>query len=103
MKPTGFAAAAGPPPRDVAIFQASQHRTAAPHHLRAFITAGLSRMTRPSPNATPNIMSPIPTVTPRRHGRPRTTPTLAPVAVRIALLGPGVPAAATEKATNARI
>ena len=36
-------------------------------------------------------MAPIPAATPNRAGRPRTTPTVAPVAVRSALLGPGVP------------
>jgi len=40
-------------------------------------------------------------VTPNRQGRPRRTPTFTPVAVSSALLGPGVPAAATEKRKKA--
>src|ERR1700730_8504882 len=80
----------------VAIFQASQHRTAAPHHLTPVRTSGLSRITLPRPKATTNIISPMPAATPSSAGRPRRTPTLAPVAVSRALLGPGVPAATTE-------
>jgi hypothetical protein len=55
----------------------------------------------PSPNATRNIITPMPTLTPSRQGTPRSTPTLAPVAVSRRLLGPGVPAATTAKRRNA--
>ena len=58
-------------------------------------------MTLPSPKATMNIISPMPTATPSRQGSPRSTPTVAPVAVSSVLLGPGVPAAATEKRKKA--
>src|SRR5579859_193949 len=99
--PMGWAplAALGPP--EVAIFQASQHRTTAPHHLTPVRTTGLSRSTLPRPKATTNIISPIPAATPSSAGRPRTTPAFAPVAVSRALLGPGVPAATTEKTKKA--
>ena len=49
-----------------------------------------------------NIITAMPRATPNRHGRPRNMPTWAPVAVSSTLLGPGVPAAATEKAKKAR-
>jgi hypothetical protein len=42
-------------------------------------------------------MSPIPPTTPARQGRPRSNPTLAPVEVKMKLLGPGVIAATTAK------
>ena len=63
---------------------------------------GLSRITLPSPKATRNIITAMPRATPSKQGRPRSTPTCAPVAVRSTLLGPGVPAAATEKRRKAR-
>ncbi len=85
----------------VAIFQASHSRKAAPIQLSARNTVGLARTTLPSPNATTNIITPMPTATPIRQGSPRSTPTLAPVAVSRRLLGPGVPAAATAKSRNA--
>src|SRR4030095_8200400 len=46
-------------------------------------------------------MSPIPVATPRRQGSPRSTPALAPAAVSMMLLGPGVTAATTAKRRNA--
>ncbi len=102
-KPTGGPPAVAPERPAVAIFQASQHSTAAPHHLTPSRTTGLWRITLPRPNATTNIISPMPRETPSRQGRPRSTPTFAPVAVSSALLGPGVPAAATENRTNATV
>ena len=39
---------------------------------------------------------------PDMAGKPRSTPTFAPVAVSNALLGPGVPAATTAKTKRAR-
>jgi len=46
-------------------------------------------------------MSPIPVVTPSRHGIPLRTPACAPAAVSMMLLGPGVTAATTAKRRNA--
>ncbi len=46
-------------------------------------------------------MSPMPTMTPSRHGSPRRTPAFAPAAVSMTLLGPGVTAATTAKSRNA--
>jgi AraC-like DNA-binding protein len=66
------------------------------------MTRGLLRITLPSPKAAMNIITAMPRATPRRQGIPRSTPTCAPVAVRSTLLGPGVPAAATEKTRKAR-
>jgi hypothetical protein len=43
----------------------------------------------------------MPVETPRRQGRPLTTPAFAPAAVSMTLLGPGVTAATTAKRTNA--
>src|SRR3954452_14333728 len=77
----------------VAIFHDSQRRKPMPHHLRPCNMRGLSRTRLPNPKATRNIITPIPMATPARQGSPRTTPTLAPVDVRIRLLGPGVMAA----------
>src|SRR5216684_2131180 len=101
MKPTGFLPAAASLRPAVAIFQASHSKKAAPIQLSARSTVGLARTTLPSPNATTNIITPMPTVTPRRQGSPRSTPTSAPVAVSRTLLGPGVPAAATAKRRKA--
>ena len=61
---------------------------------------GLASTRLPRPNATTNIITPMPMLTPSRHGSPRTTPTVAPVSVSRRLLGPGVPAAATAKSRN---
>src|SRR5215213_1480740 len=46
-------------------------------------------------------MSPIPLATPKRHGTPRTTPTVAPRDASMLLLGPGVMAATNANRTNA--
>lgn len=46
-------------------------------------------------------MSPMPLVTPSRQGSPRRTPTFAPAAVSMTLLGPGVTAATTAKRRKA--
>ena len=78
-----------------------QPQKAAPIQLSARSTVGLARTRLSSPNATTNIITPMPMVTPRREGSPRSTPTLAPVAVSRTLLGPGVPAAATAKRRKA--
>ena len=64
-------------------------------------SVGAPRITLPRPKATTNIITAMPRPTPRRHPRPRRTPTCAPVAISKTLLGPGVPAAATEKRKNA--
>ena len=45
----------------------------------------------------------MPAATPNRHDRPRRQPTLAPTAVSMALLGPGVPAATAAKMAKAAI
>ena len=44
----------------------------------------------PAPAATRNSMNEKPKTMPRTCGRPRRTPTLAPVAVTMMLFGPGV-------------
>ena len=62
----------------------------------AFITGtaiGKASRTPPSPKADTKMSAPMPAATPNRHGRPRRQPTLAPTAVSMTLLGPGVPAA----------
>lgn len=46
-------------------------------------------------------MSPMPVVTPSKQGSPRSTPTFAPAAVSMTLLGPGVTAATTAKRRKA--
>src|SRR5207342_2969771 len=76
----------------VAIFHASHNNTAAPHHFSAVSTIGLLSTTVPNPKPTTNTITPMPTATPNSAGRPRQTPTWAPVAVSNVLLGPGVPA-----------
>ncbi len=48
-------------------------------------------------------MRPMPVETPNRHGSPLTTPALAPAAVSMTLLGPGVTAATTENTRTATI
>jgi hypothetical protein len=87
---------------DVAIFHESQSRTAAPLQWSARSTPGRPTTRLPSPSGTRNIMTPMPVVTPSRHGRPRRIPTCAPVAVSMMLLGPGVTAATTAKTRNAK-
>src|SRR5262249_56097090 len=99
--PPAWAPAAPPAPPAGPTPKASHNSTAAPAHLIPRSTSGLPRMTLPRPKATTNIMRAIPSATPNRHGRPRSTPTWAPVAVSSTLLGPGVPAAATENSKKA--
>jgi hypothetical protein len=100
-KPTGRPAGPELPTGALAIFHASQTRKAAPSHFTVASTTGWSRMTLPRPKATRNIITPMPSATPSRQGSPRRMPTWAPVVVSSALLGPGVPAATTEKTKNA--
>ena len=89
MKPTGRLSGSESMRLDVAIFHDSQRRKAAPAQLSALSTSGFLRMRLPRPSGTTNIISPIPAVTPTRHGSPLTTPPLAPAAVSMTLLGPG--------------
>src|SRR5437879_12956634 len=98
IKPTGLRPPAGPARRAVASVHASQHSATARYHLTPLRTKGLSRITLPRPKVTMNIIIAVPMATPKRLGRPRSTPTFAPVVVKTTLLGPGVPAAAIENA-----
>src|SRR6188474_3895087 len=86
---------------EVAIFHDSQSRKAAPPQWRVLSTRGFLRTRLPSPRGTRNIMSPMPVVTPNRHGSPFRTPAFAPAAVSMILLGPGVIAATTANRKNA--
>src|SRR5437879_2153578 len=86
---------------DVAIFHDIQSSTAAPPQWSAFSTRGFWRTMLPSPSGTRNIIRPMPTMTPSRHGSPLSTPAFAPAAVSMMLLGPGVIAATRVKRRNA--
>lgn len=88
---------------DLAILHANQSRKATPHHLSPSTMNGFFRTRLPSPKATRNSITPIPTTWPNRVGRPRTTPTAAPVDARIRLLGPGVMAATRAKSRSAMV
>jgi hypothetical protein len=82
---------------EVAIFHASNRRKTAPAQFSILSMVELWSTRLPSPNETTSIMSPMPNVTPKRHGRPLATPVFAPAAVSMTLLGPGVIAATTAK------
>src|SRR5215207_6761960 len=88
--------------RDVAICQDNQSRKAMPNHLTAVSSTALPRTRLPNPAPAAKTILPMPSEAPKRQGRPRITPTAAPVEVRMMLLGPGVTAATTAKSRKAR-
>jgi dienelactone hydrolase len=82
----------------VAIFQESTAGAAPPQWMPEHQRIASTRL--PSPSGTRNIISPMPVDTPKRQGSPLRMPALAPAAVSMTLLGPGVTAATTAKRRN---